>query len=174
MNSNQFMSAEMYSAMQTGKPFKVYKKTVLAMVFIQVLNPFDGTPEGRILKGNPNRNDEECFVQLWSEKEDAFFKRVNKKHLTGGYLIPYKVDKFLGGKDKDKGINYSKFTDEDIEKIVNSKFLALRAHLNKATSEAHVIRILSMAQELEKSDKLIQAITARLSELQSFDIEEEE
>jgi hypothetical protein len=167
------MSAEMYSAMQLNKPFRVYKKTVLAKVFVQILNPFDGLPQGRLLQGFPGRNDEGCFVEIWSEKEDVFFRKVNKNHLTKGYLIPYDVDKFSDVESKSKEIDYSSFTDEDIEKIINYKFLKLRAELNKADSEAHVIRMLSKAKELEKSEGIVNAITARLSELQSYDTEEE-
>jgi len=173
MNSNQqFMSPEMYAAMQTGDPHKVYKKTILGKVFVQILNPFDGTPEGIILEGNPNKDDDECFVQLWSEKEHQFFKKMNKKHLTNGFLVPVSIEKFTKEK-KPKGIDYSSFTDEDIEKIVNSRFLALRAHLNKVDSEAHIYRLLSKAEELEKSSGIVNAIKGRIAELQSYDAIEE-
>jgi hypothetical protein len=170
---NVFMSSDMYAAMQTGKPYKVYKKTILAKVFVQVLNPFDGKPEGILLQGNPLNNNEGCFVKLWSEKENQFFKRLNKKHLKNGYLVPYEVKKFMNKEQESDVVDYSSFTEDDIEGIVNSRFLALRAHLNKVDAEAHVIRLLTKAQELNKTSGIMNAIEARLAELQSFDTREE-
>ena len=53
MDSSRDMSADVFSAMQTDKPHAVYKKTILGKVFVTVLNPFDESPEGILLQGNP-------------------------------------------------------------------------------------------------------------------------
>lgn len=159
-------TTDVFSAMQIGNPYKIYKKTVLGKVFIQIINQFDNKPEGVILQGIPTNNDDGCFIQLWNDKEDMFFRRMNKKHLIDGTLIPIELDVFTD-KDKDKDIiNYSEFTNEDIKEIVMSRFLALRAHLNKTDSEAHLYRILEMAETLGKSEKILTVIRARISEIQ--------
>jgi hypothetical protein len=172
MNSNE-ISSSVYSAMQAGAPFRVYKKVILGRAFVQLLNPFDGKPEGRVLMGNPSKNDEDCFVQLWSEKEHEFFKRMNKTHIRKGIVIPVDVDEYLKITNEYDGIDYSQFTDNSIDSILNSPFLSLRAHLNKADSEAYVFRILGRAEALEKSDKIISAIKSRISEIQTAEYPEQ-
>jgi hypothetical protein len=156
------VSYDVFSAMQTGTPYKKYKKTILGKVYLEVLNTFTGNPEGLILHGNPAKNQEGCFVEVWSEKEDVFLKRRNSGHFKQGTL---QVWNKKPSEKKDK--LYSEYSDDDVKKIVNSRFLALQSTLNKAKSEAFVLRILNMARELEKSEKIIRAIEARLSEIQN-------
>lgn len=155
------VSYDVYSAMQTGTPYKKYKKTILGKVYLEVLNPFSGKPEGLILHGNPAKNQEGCFVEVWTQKEDVFLKRRNPQHFKEGTLQEWTQKP----KEKKEKL-YSEYSDDDIKKIVNSRFLALQSTLNKATSEAFVLRILNMARELEKSEKIVRAIEARLSEIQ--------
>jgi hypothetical protein len=168
------VTQNIYSAMQSGAPFRVYKKNILAKVFVQVINPFSGEPEGVLLKGNHRNNDAGCFIQLWSEREHEFFKRMNQLHLKKGYLIPVNVDEFVKMSDEYSGIDYSQFTDNDIDEILNAPFLSLRAHLNKSDSEPHVLRVLDRAEELGKSDKITAAIKSRLSEIQIAEYTQEE
>jgi hypothetical protein len=175
MNNNEFMSSEYYSAMQTGEPRKVFKKVILAKVFVQVLNPFDGKPEGKILQGIPSSNDEGCFVPIWSEKEEAFFVRMNKSHILDGRLINVPIDNYMNviSIDGEEKINYGAFTEEQIKEIATSKFMALKATLNKTDSEEFVYRILEKANELERPEGTVTAIKVRLSEIQSLDVVEE-
>lgn len=158
---NDSFSHDVYSAMQTGKPYAKYKKTILGKVYLEVLNPFSGNPEGLILHGNPIKNQEGCFVEVWSEREDVFLKRRNSKHFKEGTLQVWKPQ------NTKKQKLLSDWSDEDVVNLVNSPFLKLQSELNKTTSESFALRILTTAQQLEKSEKIIRAIEARISEIQN-------
>ena len=152
----------MLAAMKDGKPYRTYKKTILAGVFVEVWDNFVDNAVGMILKGDPNKNDPDCFYHAWTEQDDAYFRRVphNRRHLELGEVIPveYKVEEIK------KTIETS--SDAELKEIVNSKFLALRNSLNKTESVAVLYRILNIAREEEKSEKIIKEIEARLSEVQ--------
>jgi len=151
---------DIYSAMQVGKPYKSYRKTILGKVYVTILDPFtQETPIGIHLEGEPT-TDERAIVDIWSEKEDVFFKRMNKRHFETGNLIPYIRE------EKEAKRTVENSTDEELKALINKPFLSLQAVLNKTNSEALVFRILTLAKELEKSDKIIKAIESRLSEIQ--------
>jgi len=57
------------------------------------------------------------------------------------------------------------FKKQDVIEILNKPFLALKNRLNKFTSVAPVYRFLKEAENQEKSEKILDAIRARLSEL---------
>jgi len=147
-----------FVAMKEGKPRKAYRKAILAKVYVNVINPFSGKPEGRILFGEGD----ESIVELWTEKEIAFFEQMNKKHLDAGNLIPYehKTDEEIEAE------KYNSLSDEELEKIIGSKFFTLKAALGKMTSPAPVARLLKIAENKEKSEKVLNTIRARLSELE--------
>lgn len=161
MQNKGTVTQEVYSAMQVGKPYAKYKKTILGKVYLEVLNPFSGNPEGVILHGNPMKNQEGCFVEVWSVSEDVYLKRRNKKHFEDGTLQVWKSKKTK----KEKLL--SEWTDAEVTELINSPFLKLQSVLNKTTSESFVLRILTRAQEMEKSEKLLKAIEARLNEIQN-------
>jgi len=171
MDSN---NVDKYTAMQTGRPTSVYKKTILGKIFIQALDPFnDAVIEGKIMKGVPNSNDEGCFIALWSTKEDLYFKRANKYHFKVGNLVPVNIDKYIELANLEIEEIISDNLEEEIDRIVNSPFFTLASELNKTDNEVRVYRLLAKAIELGKSDKIISAIKARLAELQSLDVQEE-
>ena len=153
------LNSEIFSAMQTGKPLVSYKKTILGKAYVTVLNPFSGTPEGRILYGD----DEDAIVDIWSEKEKAFFLRMNKNHFKSGVIIEYERPEKEEITEEEK---YNSLPDEEMKKLLSSRFFTLQAALNKMTSAAPVYRLLQLAEELEKSEKVVAAIKARLSELE--------
>lgn len=155
-----------FSAMQTGRPYKTYRKTILGQVFVQVLNPFSGKPEGIILKGRDR--DETAMVDIWSEKEDVFFKKQNRKQFIGGFVIEYVRPTVEEISETEK---YNTLTDDQLVELLSSKFIAMQNALNKMTSPAPVYRMLKLAQDMEKSDKIVAHIKARLSELQASDEE---
>ena len=155
-----------YSAMQTGRPYKTYRKTILGQVFVQVLNPFSGKPEGIILKGRDK--DENAMVDVWSEKEDVFFKKQNRKQFLGGFIIEHVRPTVEEVSESEK---YNTLTDDQLVELLSSKFIAMQNALNKMTSPAPVYRMLKLAQDMEKSDKIVAHIKARLSELQASDEE---
>jgi len=152
---------ELFEAMQEGKPIARFRKTILGKVHVVTLNPFTEEPEGIILSGDPQKVDEwpDMVVELWSSKERVFFERMNKKHLDAGRLVEIKeVPKVPPSPNK--------ISDEQIDKLLNSKFLALKNRLDKFTDEAPIFRLLNRARELDKSEKIIKHIEEKLTELQ--------
>lgn len=156
------LDSGVYSAMQTGQPYSSYIKTILGKVYVTILNPFTGEPVGKIIDGDPRgKNKESCIIDTWSEMEDVFFKRMNKTHFEKGNIIPYtrKADE-----EVEKSPN--EITDEEIDMLLGSRFLALQNAVNKFTSVSPVFRMLDRARELEKSEKIIKFLEGKLSELQ--------
>jgi hypothetical protein len=154
-----------FSAMQTGKPYKSYRKTVFGQVYVKILNPFNtNEPMGLILSGEDNTADT-AIVHVWSAKEDQFIKTMNKKHFERGYLVSYNEPETKKISESEK---FNTLTDEELEKLVKSKFFALQAATNKMTSEAPLYRLLKIAEKLEKSEKIISLIKGRLSEVQAL------
>jgi hypothetical protein len=160
------MNAATYAAMQTGFPYKMYKKTILGKVAITVLNPFSGQPEGVILQGDPAspQDQEKITVNVWNAKEDVFFKRLNKTHFDAGNLTEVSVPRPEQIVEAPRSVN--DITDEEIFELLSKPFLALKNKLNKFTTSAPVSRILREAEALEKSEKILNVLRARISELE--------
>jgi hypothetical protein len=148
-------------AMHGGAPFKSYTKTILGKVYVEVWDSFEEKPIGLIIEGDPRRGDDTCIVDVWSADEDYFFRNKNKTHLSAGSVIPYTRKAVTVER------SIEEYTDEELTAIVNSKFFTLQNVLNNTTSVAVLFRIKNLAQELEKSDKLIKAIEGRISEVQA-------
>lgn len=154
-----------FSAMQTEKPYKSYRKTVLGQVYVKILNPFNtNEPQGLILSGEDNTADA-AIVQVWTPKEDQFIKTMNKKHFERGYLVPYKEPEV---REISKEEEFNTLTDEELKKLLKSKWFSLQAATNNMTSEAPLYRLLKFAEEAEKSEKIINLIKGRLSEVQAL------
>ena len=154
-----------FSAMQTEKPYKSYRKTILGQVYVKILNPFNtNEPQGLILSGEDNTADA-ATVQVWSPKEDQFLRTMNKKHFERGYLVLHSEPEVRKISEEEK---FNTLNDEEIEKLVNSRWFKLQAGLNKMTSEAPIYRSLKIAEELDKSEKVVNLIKGRLSEVQAL------
>ncbi len=155
------INTELITAMNSGKPVRSYIKTILGKVFVTVWDPFTNTPTGLILSGDPKKREESSIIDMFTELQDSFFRRMNRRQLETGVVIPYtRVEEA-----KERTIEES--TDEELETLVNQKFLALQSTLNKVNSEPVLFRMLQIARDLEKSEKIIRAIEARLSEIQT-------
>jgi hypothetical protein len=152
-----------YAAMQSGSPLAVYKKSIVGKVHVIVLNPFTDKPEGVILEGLPARADQldAQIVELWDPKSKLFFERMNKKHIDAGRLSLVKRETL-----PDVPQSPNVISDEEIDELLEAKFLALKARLDKFTTEAPVFRLLNRARDLEKSEKIIHHIEERLSQFQ--------
>jgi hypothetical protein len=154
-----------FSAMQTEKPYKSYRKTILGQVYVKILNPFnDKDPIGVILSGE-NNTDDDAIVQVWSQKEDQFLRTMNKKHFERGYLVEYNLPEVRTVSEDEK---YNTLSDEELKKLLSSKYFKLQAEINKMTSEAPLYRLLEFAYEEEKSEKIVNVIKGRLSEIQAL------
>lgn len=156
------LDSTIFTTMQTGKPFKSYKKGIPAKVAVKVINPFSGEPEERILKGE--KDTEDSTVDVWSEMEDMFLKRSNRKLFELGHLIEYKKSEEVEITEEQK-LNQS--SEEELMALLDSPWFTFKSALNKMTSEAPVNRMLLLAQDAEKSEKYIKALKQRLSEIQS-------
>lgn len=162
----QEVDAKVFSAMQTGLPYKSYKKTIMAKVSVTVLNPFSNEVSVILLEGD--NNDPESILDVWSEKEDAFFKRMNRRALETGRIISYKRPAFVEEEQK-----IEQMSDDDIAALIKKPFMVMQSVLSKTDSEAFVYRILQAARVAEKSEKYVAAIETRLGEIQSGISEEE-
>ena len=155
--------SKMYSAMQTDNPYATYKKVILGKASVKVINPFSEHPEEIILEGNPGKNDEGCFVDVWSLEQDMFFQRMNVTLIKQGVLVPY--DRVA--KPVIQEVNkYNVMTDEELYELLTAPFFSLSNALEKMDSEAPVQRLLSMAEMEDLSEKKINHIKSRLQELQ--------
>lgn len=149
------------TAIHGGKPLKSYTKTTLGKVFVTVWDSFENQAVGLILSGDPRKADESCIVDIWSEEEDYYFRSKNKRHLQTGDMIVYTR------KEEEAERTVEEYNDDELKAIINSKFFTLQNVLNNTESVAVLFRLKNLAQELEKSDKLIKAIEARISEVQA-------
>ena len=153
---------ELFAAMSEGVPLKRYIKTILGKVYVTTLNPFDGRPQAIELYGNPRPKNPRAIVEIWTSKEDVFFQKMNAAHFKAGNLRPLEKKEVT----KDEGKSPNEISDAEIEEILNKPFLALKNKLNKFTTSAPVYRFLLKAEDMEKSEKIANAIKARLAELE--------
>jgi len=152
-----------FSAKQTGTPYRSYRKTILGKVYVTVLNPFSNQPEGLLLEGDAA--DQKSEIDMWSERDDVFFRRMNKVHFDEGAIIEFKRDTSVVPER-----TIEAFSDEELKAVINQKYLALLATLNKTDKEAVLYRMLKVAQELDKSEKIIKIIESRLAEVQEMNL----
>lgn len=151
-------------AMMEGEPFARYKKMILGKVYVTALDPFSDEPEGIVLYGNPNNPDQldTQIIEIWDERQDLFFRKVNKKHFETGRLG-------LVEQVEETPVSPNDVTDAFLDTLLDgrkTRFLAFKNRLNEFTSEAPLFRLLNRARELEKSEKLIKHIETKLAEVQ--------
>ena len=162
MNSDSTLARnELYSSMETGKPYAAYIKAILGQVAVTVWDNILDKPVDVILKGNPNRKEDGCVVKVWSDKENVFFRRTNKRHFDKGTLRSYEVPE-----EAHEVPTIEQASDEELKKIVNFKYLALLHKLSEINSIPVLFRMVSLAEDMEKSEKITRVIQARISELQ--------
>jgi hypothetical protein len=162
MSVNTLAKNEVLSSLEHEEAYSSYIKTILGKVLVTVWDADLEKPAEVLLEGNPRNKDDGSIVKLWTAKEDSFFKRMNRKHFAAGRLIPYKMESVA---DEKKTVEQA--SDEELAKIVNLKYMALVAELNKITSVPVLFRMKGIAEDLEKSEKITSVIEKRISELQS-------
>lgn len=162
----QEVDAKVFSAMQTGKPYKSYKKTILGKVSVTILNPFSNEVSVILLEGEKNSPD--SILDVWTEKEDAFFKRMNRRSIETGRIIPFERPE-----TEQEEVKIEQMSDEEVAALIKKPFMTVQSVLSKTNSEAFVYRILQAARAAEKSEKFVSAIETRLGEIQSGISEEE-
>lgn len=149
-----------YSAMQEGKPIASYRKTILGKVYINILDPFTGNPSGVILSGQANS--EEARVDVWTIKENLFLQRMNRKHFETGVLL--KIELPLEKLEEIAG-----YTDAELKEILNSVYISLQKKLVEIEDPAILNRMVDLASELKKSEKIVGAVEGRLQEVLSVE-----
>lgn len=167
-NTEKSVSMSVYSQMQTGEPYKTYKKVVPSWVAVTVLNVFNDRPERITLKGNPEENDIDCYVPLWSEKELLFFKRENRDHIKNGRLI-----EAVYPRDDEIPKSVNNLTEKETIKLVTGPWKTLENRVKKMDSEAAIYRIVQIAEQQERPEKTMNFLRKSLSRVQSGIIEEE-
>lgn len=156
---------EIYAAMQAGKPFKSYIKTMLGKIYVVVLDPFSGDPDGIILQGNPKNKtkNDSCIIDTWDEVQDLFFRRINKRQFELGNIIPYVRPEPTVPTETP----ITELSDEElVTKFLNQKYYSFSSLVNKIEQAAVLVRLLDLARENEKSEKMINFLESKLSELQ--------
>lgn len=137
---------QVVDALQTGKPpFAIYKKAILGRVLVRYLDPIRMIPEETLLSGDSDGDGDldKVTVKVWSQAEDAYFRRQNKKHLVDGVLIPITMDEA-----EDYTVN--QISDEEIEDVLQKPFFALKNKLDEFTSPVPVRRFLLMAEKMNR------------------------
>ncbi len=155
---------EVFSAMADGTPLVTYVKTIVGKVHLTVLDPYSGKPTPVVLQGAPAANNPKAVVQVWSSKDNNFFKQMNSEHIAAGILKPLSPVEEVARQEEP--VSPNSITDVEITEILNKPFLALKNKLNSFTAPAPVFRFERMAEEMEKSEKILEAIRARASELE--------
>jgi hypothetical protein len=162
------IDTNVFRSMQTENPYKSYIKTILGKLYLTVLSPFSNEPEGKILEGHPGRRDENCIYDVWSEREDVFLKRMNKRNFELGFIVEHKRSKEV------QEVSPNELTDDEVVELLNGRFLVLQRKVEKMTSVAPVFRLITAAKELEKSEKYVNFLKEKLSELQKKEYTREE
>lgn len=158
--NGQNIDTKVYSAMQEGKPVATYRKTILGKVYINILDPFTGTPTGIILKGDPTSAD--ARVDVWTVKENLFLQRMNRKHFETGVLR--KVDVPV-----EKMEEIAHYTDAELKEILGLVYISLQKKLVEIEDPAILTRMVDLAKEMEKSTKIVGAVEGRLQEVLSVE-----
>lgn len=154
-------SLQTFAAMQEGKPYKSYIKTILGRVCVHAIDPFSGNPTALLLEGDPRKHDESSIIHVWNEREDLFFRRQNRVHFETGVLTVYTPVETAKPQKR-----LEEFSDEELKELLNKPFLALQNAINKTDSDALLFRLINLATELNKSESILKALRARLSEVQ--------
>lgn len=148
---------DIFSAMQEGRePLARFRKTIVGKVHVTALNPFSDTPEGVLLEGDA----EKSYIELWDAKQLVFFTRMNEKHLQAGRIV--RMEKT----PEPPPPSPNQLTDEEIDELLEGKFLPLKHKVEKFTDAAPVLRLINRARELEKSEKIIKFLEERIAQLE--------
>ena len=140
---------KMYADMQVDKPYATYKKTILGKIHITVLSPFSGEPEGLILFTDKDNKDTE-YIDVWSEKEDRFFRKQNHLHIKVGNIIKTTREEV----EEERTIE--QFSDEELAELVDSHYATFQKVLREeVNTEAVALRLLSLAKEKDKPKAMI-------------------
>lgn len=157
------VDSSVYAKMQTKQPYKIYKKTILGLVSVNIIDPFTDLPVDVLLKGNPRvKEDLDCYVELWSERELMYFLRTNRVHLSEGVLVPYNKPIYPTRIEK----TFDNLPDEEVAALVVAPFKKLENAVKKMRTESAIARTLTFAEEANRPEKTMAFLRERLSMIQ--------
>lgn len=161
------ITADIYGMMQSGEPYKTYKKTILGKATVRIIDPFQDKPTSVILEGRPNDpSAEKNFIELWSEKELVYFVRANRKHLDNGVLVEHTKPRETEVK---KTVN--NMSEDEVNELVVAPFPKLKSVVGQITSETALQRILLAAEVADRPVKTMEFLQESLSLLQSGEVD---
>ena len=163
LNKSYFDSVR--KAQAEGEPLAGYIKGIKGIVHVHTIDTFNGTPIVLTLKGDPTDptvDIDDVTIFLWTQFELDYFRKANKVILAEGILAPY-------NKETIEAISVNEVSDEELEAALKKKFFAVKSLLDKFTSPAPVVRLLHMAEDMNRPVGTISAIQKKLSTLQQID-----
>jgi hypothetical protein len=146
------------------EPVARYKKVIVGQVCVSIIDPFTGAPVDRILKGkegDPNVFEDDITVTMWTEMDHDYFRRANQVLLQAGYITPCNKE------IPDVPTSVNEISDGELIEVLNKKFFAMKSLLDKVTSPIPVMRLLQLAEDMNRPVGTINVIKERLSELQA-------
>ena len=148
----------------SNNPYKKYIKVTLGRVSCKILDPISGEQVEVILEGDPKLKPDTCILEIWTQVEDTYFQRANKSILNEGLVISYESEAIT--------VEFpNSVSDEDMTEALAGKFMQVKNLLDKFTSTVPAERMLNLAEDMNRPVKTIDAIKARLSELQKLEYE---
>ena len=161
---NRQDSHNTFALMQAGTPLATFKKTHLGQLSVDVINLFDDKPMNIVLKGIPAKNEEDSFVEIWSEKALMFFLRSprNRKHIASGALIEW-----VAPRNTNIQKTANNMSEEELAELVVAPFLKLKKTVETMTTEAALLRVVTAAEIANRPEKTMLFLRGKLSLLQS-------
>jgi len=153
-------------AQSTGEPVARYKKGIVGGVGLTMIDSFTGQPKDVILIGNindPKTSIDDISITLWSELEHDYFRKANRVLLEQGYLVLLEAEMEV----IEPSVN--EVSDEVLKEALGKKYFAVKALLDKFTSPLPVMRMLQIAEDMNKSVGTVNKIKEKLSKLQQVD-----
>jgi hypothetical protein len=157
-NMNQIAS------LMAKEPYKRYIKATLGRVVVKILDPITGQQVEVVLSGDPKLKEESCILDLWTSTEQTYFERNNKQILGDGLLVDFK-------ESIEAVPTANNVSDAQIIEALTGKFFQVKKLLDGFTATAPVERMLTLAEEMNRPVKTIDAIKGKLAELQQLEYE---
>lgn len=165
------INANLISAINEGKPLKSYRKTILGKVYVTMIDPISESSDpvvGHLMEGNPD-SDPRAIIDVYSEREDLFFRRQNKRHFDTGVIVPY-----TRPKEGPKVELIAQAGDDELLDILNMKWFSFIKKINEIEEEAVIYRLLVLAESEDKSHSFVTALQSRLVQIQTGNLPDTE
>lgn len=148
-----------------GEVLEHYIKACRGRLAIELIDPLSGKAITRILRGDttdPELDNEDAVVPLYTEFDKQYFLKENKGLINAGYIVPHTPEYI-------EEIQVNIITEAELVEALDKPFFAVKALLDKFTSPIPVERLLRKAKELNKTTGVVEAIEKRLAELQEVE-----